>query len=216
MNLQYVATADLHPWKDNPPRRAEVSTSKLRRSIERVGVLQPLTVTYVNGQMTVVDGNRRLKQAQELGIAKLPVLIYSGVNPVELAMTLNTTGQSWDAQTVGQLAAKHESALDSASPSLQGRLLPLKRLLGDDYEKFIEEYPHTAYGFAKAMLKYIGEDANDADLLRRAVWWVAKNRLVQRIRVAIQTQIPPRILRKAFETNGTFINAYAVKPGETA
>jgi len=51
---------------------------RLKRSIEAHGVIEPLLVREKDGALTLLDGHRRYRIAQELGIEKVPVLIVEG------------------------------------------------------------------------------------------------------------------------------------------
>jgi len=66
MKLVNLKVDRIKPSPFNPPVRTDRMNSKykaLRRSVKRVGILVPLSVT---NDYTLIDGNRRLEIAKEL------------------------------------------------------------------------------------------------------------------------------------------------------
>lgn len=59
--------------------------ARLADSINRLGMLQPLTVSYTDGNVCLVAGAHRLAAAKKLGLAEVPVVLVEG-NDVELRL----------------------------------------------------------------------------------------------------------------------------------
>jgi ParB family transcriptional regulator, chromosome partitioning protein len=76
IGVQIVPTDSLHPNPHNPRMLFDRQPLKvLRQSIERVGILVPLTV-YLEARrkrLVILDGQRRWICAQEIGLPKVPV-----------------------------------------------------------------------------------------------------------------------------------------------
>lgn len=71
-----VPTASLKPNPHNPRRLFdELPLKTLEESIQKVGVLVPLTVYQAKGsnKYTILDGQRRWICAQRLGLTKIPI-----------------------------------------------------------------------------------------------------------------------------------------------
>jgi ParB family chromosome partitioning protein len=76
IGVKNLPTADLHANPHNPRMLFDRDNmTVLRQSIDRVGILVPLTVYSEKrtGQYRILDGQRRWMCAQELGLAKVPV-----------------------------------------------------------------------------------------------------------------------------------------------
>lgn len=76
IGVRHVALSDLKANPHNPRMlfdREDLTT--LEKSIEKVGILVPLTVYRASGskQYTILDGQRRWMCAQRLGLSKIPV-----------------------------------------------------------------------------------------------------------------------------------------------
>lgn len=76
IGVKYVGTEELTPNPYNPRRLFDdVPMGALRTSIDKVGILVPLTVYRSAAQQTyiILDGQRRWICAQKLGLPKVPV-----------------------------------------------------------------------------------------------------------------------------------------------
>ena len=74
--VRVVPVLDLFP-NANQPRKVftREDLDDLTASIERVGILQPIVVRKVNGQLEIIAGERRWRAAQEAGLTEVPVVI---------------------------------------------------------------------------------------------------------------------------------------------
>jgi len=76
IGVQIVATDELFPNPHNPRLLFDKEPLRvLKESIEKVGILVPLTVyrEHHSGRFVILDGQRRWMVAQELGLATVPV-----------------------------------------------------------------------------------------------------------------------------------------------
>lgn len=75
-------------YDENQPRKdlsAQTGLTNLKRSIERYGIQQPITVTeYEPGRYKIIDGHRRFICANELGFSVVPCLVYPKLSPGEM------------------------------------------------------------------------------------------------------------------------------------
>lgn len=70
---------------ENQPRKYFSSTKlhQLMKSIEKEGIISPLLVEEVGGNYMLIDGERRFRAAQELGLKEVPVIIEPPTNLIE-------------------------------------------------------------------------------------------------------------------------------------
>ena len=98
--LRQIPTADISPNPQNPrmffpPNTLEV----LCDSISKVGILMPLLVYETkNGKYVILDGERRWKCAQRIGLEKVPVNIIAEPNTITNLLTMfniHNIRESW-------------------------------------------------------------------------------------------------------------------------
>lgn len=79
ISLRYerMGLAALHPRPDNTKVHTQTQIDHLKQSIERFGFNDPIGV-LPDG--TVVEGEGRLRAAQELGLAEVPVIVLEGMS----------------------------------------------------------------------------------------------------------------------------------------
>jgi ParB-like chromosome segregation protein Spo0J len=90
--LKYISTSDVSESSfETPTQNKKESFKELKTHIDGEGVLQTLLVRELENTFEVVDGNRRLKAAQELGLEEIPCAIISidREKAIALSMTLN-------------------------------------------------------------------------------------------------------------------------------
>jgi ParB family transcriptional regulator, chromosome partitioning protein len=85
-----LASIRRSPWQ---PRHhfEEVALAELVQSVKEKGVLQPLLVRHADGGFELIAGERRLRAAQEAGLADVPVIVMDVTDreALELALVEN-------------------------------------------------------------------------------------------------------------------------------
>lgn len=77
--VELLDAAPINPRKVRPQDRAAIQ--ELADSIERVGVLQPLTVRSTGGiRYEVLAGRRRLEAARKAGLEEVPVIVVQATD----------------------------------------------------------------------------------------------------------------------------------------
>jgi ParB family chromosome partitioning protein len=131
---------DLQLIKDNrfQPRQNydEARLDELVGSIKEKGFLQPIVVRKIDDGYEVIAGERRLKAARKLGLAKVPVIVKEATDKEALELALVENIQRED-------------------------LNPIEK--ATSYQRFIEEFSYTQEDVAKAIGK---DRATVANLLR--------------------------------------------------
>jgi DNA modification methylase len=98
--IQLVKITELKPTEYNPRVWSEQATADLKESITRFGLVDPILVNNAPGRENIVlGGHFRLKVAEELGIADVPVVyiaIPEAEREKELVIRLNKNTGDWD------------------------------------------------------------------------------------------------------------------------
>ena len=97
MRVRWVPVGDVRPYPGNP-RKNDRAVPLVAESLKEFGWRQPIVV---DADMTVVAGHTRLKAAQSLGMAEVPVVVASDLTPEQVAayrLADNRTGEAaeWD------------------------------------------------------------------------------------------------------------------------
>lgn len=117
----WVALADLKPWDQNP-RRNDHAVAGVVESIRRFGFGAPILARRADGE--VIAGHTRLKAAQQLGLAQVPVR-YLDLDPADahlLALADNKTAEAaeWDEAALADLLRSAAEELDGADLVVPG------------------------------------------------------------------------------------------------
>ena len=110
------------PW--NPNQMDETMMERLRESIFRYGLVEPLVVRKINSQQyEVLSGNQRLKVVEEMGVAMVPCVLVEldNTRAMLLAQALNGLHGEDDLALKGALL---KEILSSASEGEVLSLLP--------------------------------------------------------------------------------------------
>jgi len=201
MLQQIVPLDELKIWDANPLKRCQASDKELETSVREVGIKQPLAVLEKGNYFLVVDGNRRLRIAQRLGLKSVPVIVYHNEDPYELAVILNTIVRPWDGQTIGQLVANNEDILPRVPKRYRLKLEGAIHLLGyEGFQTFIQVHSLNTYDIGMRVARYV-ERGGDPDFCRKAVIWVGNHRASLFVRMAMEADINPKVLLKAVLKN---------------
>ncbi len=99
LQVQHININELKASEFNPRTWSDHQLAKLRESIEKFGVVDPLIVnTHPSRKNIVIGGNMRLQVLQELKYTEVPVveLNLTERKERELNLRLNKTGGDWD------------------------------------------------------------------------------------------------------------------------
>ena len=103
LRVEYVLVESLRPWEQNPRTMPDPELVKLRRSIEKFGLVEPLVVR--RSDRLVIGGHQRLRAAKEMGLVRVPVVFVemSDAEARALNLALNKISGSWDLPRLGEL-----------------------------------------------------------------------------------------------------------------
>lgn len=90
-----IALDRVHPDPTQPRRRFDTAAqAELVESIKRLGILQPITVRYIeeDAAYQVITGERRYQAAREAGLAEIPCWLQ---NPKEQDVLLHQIVENW-------------------------------------------------------------------------------------------------------------------------
>jgi DNA modification methylase len=99
LQVRQLKITELKPSEYNPRKWSEGQFQKLRESIEKFGIVDPLIVNaYGQRQNIVIGGNMRLEVLKDLGYDDVPIVYVSldEAKERDLNVRLNRTGGDWD------------------------------------------------------------------------------------------------------------------------
>ncbi len=134
--------------------RLDLKDEKLKRSIDTLGLLQPLTVALLGKKYVVIDGHKRLEALKQLKVKSVDCFVLSNLKPQSqfiAALTLNQSPGYSELENVRILEfAEKKLGLDE-SAILEG-VMPLLRLAPS--AKVLQQYRAVA-GLPSAYLDLI-------------------------------------------------------------
>lgn len=141
MRVRWVPVGDVRPYPGNP-RKNDRAVPLVAESLKEFGWRQPIVV---DADMTVVAGHTRLKAAQLLGMAEVPVVVASDLTPEQAAayrLADNRTSEAaeWDE---GMLALELDGLLDINMGRFGFDDLPTEDMFGDDFELSDADAPQS-------------------------------------------------------------------------
>lgn len=105
MEIEHVDPATLNSYGGNPRRMSREDIEKLKRNIQRFGVVDPL---IVDEDDVVLGGNQRLLAVLELEMRVVPCVRVTGLSKEEkaaLVVSLNKISGDWDELKLRELLA---------------------------------------------------------------------------------------------------------------
>jgi hypothetical protein len=196
-----IGIKDLHEWQDNPIKRQAIPDKELKKTLEEDGLLVDTIAVVPNGKgYIVVDGNRRLRIAKELGLEGgfLAKVYPKNVDKVALAIRLNGVGTPWDRQSYVQFVIGHPERIEELPERYRKDTKKMYELLGKDYEWFAMNCKPNAYNWGYELVKYLGM-VGDEKFLKKVVVWVGKHKLVREVRKAIDSRAPRKMILNCIE-----------------
>jgi hypothetical protein len=190
---------DLREWGDNPVNRRDIPDNELRQSLENDGLMVDTIAVVPNGTgYVVVDGNRRLRIAREIGTeGKFLAKVYSkDVDRLALAIKLNGIGKAWNRQAYTQFVVGHPSRIDLLPKQYRSSTKNMYDLLGNDFRWFALNCRPNAYDWGVQLANYIGK-GDDESFVKKTVLWVGRYKLVREARRAIDSSASKSMIEKA-------------------
>jgi ParB family chromosome partitioning protein len=217
--IRELALSDIQPNPDQPRQLFdEASLQELAASIERHGLLQPITVKKGEGeQYVLVAGERRFRAHQLLGKSKIPALILASGNSDELALIENIQredlGPLEEAQALAKLMERHgytQEALGKVIGKAQATVSNLLNLntLPDSIK---QEYSTSNNRVSKSLLMEIARHSDPDEQIQ--LWEAAKTGATT-VRTARQakktgTTSQPHPAQQAIQTGKRFAQKLA-------
>lgn len=194
-----IDVKELQEWGDNPIKRKDVPDEELRQSIKDYGLTVDTIAVVPNGKgYIVVDGNRRLRIARELGInGKFLAKIYSkDTDVVSLAIKLNGVGRAWDRQSYTQFVVGHPERINLLPKRYKQSTRRMHELLKGDYEWFVSNCKPNAFDWGVLLADYVGRGDDEA-FVKKTVLWTGKHKLVREVRKAREGLASKKMIEKA-------------------
>ena len=109
-SVSQVPIDDLVPSPLQPRKHfAEGSLDELKQSIEQLGIIQPLIIRKVDGQMELIAGERRWRASKMVGLATVPVIERPSSDREVLEMALIENLQRQDLNAIEEAEAMSAS-----------------------------------------------------------------------------------------------------------
>jgi ParB-like chromosome segregation protein Spo0J/DNA modification methylase len=127
MNIEHLPITELKPATYNPRKITEQELSKLQKSIEEFGFVDPV---IINKDRTIIGGHQRVVAAQRIGIVTIPCVILDLPKEKEriLNLALNKISGTWDEEKLVLLLKE----LNDEEKELSGfNDQEIKKLLGN-------------------------------------------------------------------------------------
>lgn len=84
ITVVYLPISKIMADPDQPRKHFDpVKLGTLSKSIQKLGIREPLTVEKRGSSYILVDGERRLRSAKALGLEKVPVIVQDEITPVD-------------------------------------------------------------------------------------------------------------------------------------
>jgi ParB/RepB/Spo0J family partition protein len=154
---------------------------ELERSIRQHGILQPLQLANLNGQLVLIDGLHRLYIAKKLGMKTVPAIIKPMTEDQLLITNLIMNRQrgksnpAHEARILTKLVEEYGYDFDKAA-----ELLGMSRHTADRYYRIAKNASAKTYGFLESgvlsvgcayWLSYIDDKSKQDEIAEYAVKW---------------------------------------------
>ena len=139
----------LKPAKYNPRQITKSQMEKLSQSIKEFGFIEPVVINKDN---TIIGGHQRVKAAEALGMADVPVVVVNIPKGKEKALNiaLNRISGEWDEDKLKELLntlTEAEQALTGFEEAELAEMLEqAQKVEEDDYESAPPEEPQSKLG----------------------------------------------------------------------
>ncbi len=212
------------PWDKNPPQRKTISDRRLEKSISNRGVLVDVLVVAVEGvggktELMVVEGNRRLRIAQRMGLKRLPYKRFRPHGKEEFTeeellgavIDINMAMDKWTMQALAQLSRDAPAAMELLPERTRFTITRAQKTLGEDYGDYVEQYALSAIDVGARIAAYMQVPETSLAYRKRIVYWVAKHKMTRRALAAVLMKVSVKILHEAIdEDKPLMLSGYSV------
>ena len=131
MTIKELKTTDLIPYANNP-RHNDNAVEAVANSIREFGFKVPIVIDKNN---VIVAGHTRVKEAEKLGLEKVPCIVADDLTPDQVAAFRLADNKT------GELAEWDNELLDEELKKLQG-IIDMQAFGFDDLQELINEIEH--------------------------------------------------------------------------
>ena len=198
MKLVNLKVDEIKPSPFNPPVRTDHTNLKykaLRRSVRRVGILVPLSVT---NDYTLIDGNRRLEIAKELNMKEVPTIVNGSESMARFDEYFVEANENTMPMTSAQELYRYMKGA-RISRSTKRAIEHLKEIGGITLLKDILKTGKSPVTFHIAVNQYknYAKDHNNPSELQQVMYWMLKVGSPYKLKSAIGNYIPLSVLLEA-------------------
>lgn len=201
------ALDQLSTWSWNPPRRqlVDLRYRETKLSMSRDGQVEPIVLWHPEDEphvKHVVDGNRRLRSAQELGWPHIwAVTLPSDKDPAMFAAIKNMKMRTWTTNELMALAVHDPRVIDTLTPAQRVLYERLHREVPEqDAMTFAERYAMHSVNEVRKLADYSG--ATMGQVVRYAL--DNPEGIIRRMREAAALHMPAERLRHCIVDNIPF------------
>lgn len=189
--LKKVDLKSIKGAKWNPKSRTR-DIGALTKSIERVGLLQPVLITKAG---ELVDGHRRVAAAQKLGWDQIHAVVVEG-DQAEMFAEVNTQKKQLSSNEVLEVYLVTPTAICAKTRT---RLAEMEEVLG---RPLMEKMSKSGFSLGTyALAKRIATDAEQETYVLPIVKWLMKYRCAHIVRRALQVGTAPSKLLAAVKND---------------
>jgi ParB family chromosome partitioning protein len=168
-------------WDIRNERRG--NCARLRKSIQAKGIIEPLLVQQKDGRLILLDGHRRYRIAQELGLKRVRVLIVEGSE-----------------DELKELVAVRHAIPELYNLLVKARLARLYRNSGMKLEEIAALLGYTT-GYISDLVNIWSLGNGVVQALEKGKITVAHARLLLRLETARREELLTQILEKGLKVN---------------
>ncbi len=179
-----ISLTELRPAPWNPNQMGETMMARLRESISRYGLVEPLVVRKINNQQyEVLSGNQRLKVVEEMGFVTVPCVLVKldNTRAMLLAQALNGLRGEDDLALKGALlkeilSSVPENEILSLLPETTGSLRSLSLINEMDLAEHLKAWEDAQAARLRHMqLQFTDKQLETVDEALRRILPKAKN-----------------------------------------
>jgi len=205
-DLPRIVEVDLDRLTPNPdqPRKTfdETALRELAASIERHGLIQPVTVKEAAGDTYIlVAGERRYRAHQLLGRTTIAAILTQG-NPDEIALIENLQREDLNpidaAEALASLMERHRYSQEDLGRTIGKNRVTVNELLRlNTLPPKIKAECRTSDTLRKSVLIELARLDEESEQLR--LWEAIKNGRLATVRAARAYKATPRVLKPTFD-----------------